>query len=119
MDLRSGIANVVFGDSIDPDVAAREDRLVQAVFGWLGRVERKDVHESCLAVDQVVVTALSGPNILRLAQQLDARCPEVIQNMPTMSAHLSVLAVAERTARFFAPANIESLRRALADEGDA
>jgi hypothetical protein len=116
--LISPVARVVFGEPIDAESAEREERLVKAVFGWMDRSSRQAVHAGSSAVG-LAVRALSAPNILRLAERLDARCPEAIPAVPMLAEHMQVLALAERTARFFSQENLESLRQALADEGDA
>jgi hypothetical protein len=118
MDLRSPLAAIVFGDDIDPDRDADEGRLIAALSRWMGRVGRSEIHAYAAAIDTNVGARLSAPNVLRLAQDLDARSPEILQSMPTLTIHLEVLSVADRAARFFSRENIECLRAALADEGD-
>jgi hypothetical protein len=119
MDFKTGIANVVFGEEIDPERAAREEGLLRALIGWINNTARERVAEFSRSVDEVVVPTLSAPNVLRLGQLLQARCPEVLSNMPKLNAHLSVLDVANRAGKFFSLANLESLRKALAEEGDS
>lgn len=117
--LISPVARIVFGETLDSDTTQREETLVQAVFGWMDtRPTRQDVLEGASAIG-LAVRVLSAPNILRLAEKLDARCREAIPAVPMLAEHMQVLVVAERTARFFSQENLESLRQALADEGDA
>lgn len=116
--LRSPIAQVVFGEEVDADRSVKEQRLVDVFCRWVDRVGRAELHQFAVAIDTNVIPYLSAPNVLRIAQLLDARAPEVLQNMRLLTGHLDVLQIAERAGGFFGRGNLQSLRAALMSEGD-
>jgi hypothetical protein len=116
-NLITPVAQIVFGDHLAPELAAREDQLVKAVFGWMDNTSIEDVHENVSNIG-LAVRALSAPNVLRVAEKLHARSQRAVQAVPELADSLRVLAVAERTARFFSEDNLVRLGRAFANEGD-
>jgi len=111
------IAEVVFGEDVDPRRVAEEVRVVARFRQWIQTTDRARMHKLCGEVDRTLIAALSPRSMLEVARVIEERFPEVMANMPRLSAHMKHLERASQLAQVFMPANLAGLARALQEEG--
>jgi hypothetical protein len=113
------IASDIFGESVSAERARLEGVDVQRFRHWINKpeVNKATIHANCLEIDRRLVSKLSGPNMLEVARMIEARCPDVIENMPTLKRNLELLKPAHVLAQVFMPASMAMLIRALEEEG--
>lgn len=114
------IAEVIFDDtaSISPARDEMETRVVRRFKDWLDKADRAEMHAKCSFIDMWLVPALSNRAALEVARLVEARFPEVIENMPLLSRMRDHLQRGHQLAQVFQGPNLAALVAALRDEGD-
>lgn len=111
------LAAVVFGDAGDGGKSAIEGEIVSRFRSWLDGAQRAQVHAKCLLIDTSLIPNLSLSSMLEVARLIEARFPEVIDNMPNLRSHSAHLNRAHQLAQVFMGPNLSALVQALQDEG--
>lgn len=111
------LAEVVFGEDIDPRRQAGEIEVVKRFRAWIETVDRSRIHQLCGEIDRDLIPALSPRTMLEIGRAIEAKTPEVIQNMPNLCVHLKHLERVNQLAQVFMPVNLANLMRALKEEG--
>lgn len=112
------LAAILFGDSKVQPVTPIEAAAVQRFRVWLDGAQRRDMHAACLALDSKLIPGLSHTSMLDVARLIEARFPEVIDNMPTLNAYCEHLNRAHQLAQVFTGPNLAALVLALQEEGE-
>lgn len=118
------LAEVVFGNEAESTAnqgvdRARLEQMVETRFRtWLDAATRSDMHMACAKIDARLISVLSAPCMLEIARLIEARFPEVIENMPNLMRHKAHLGRAHQLAQVFMPTNLDALIRALREEGN-
>lgn len=111
------LAAVVFGDTGAGERSPVELEAVKRFRTWLDGAQRSDVHAACRLLDAELIPSLSHTGMLDVARLIEARFPEVIDNMPNLSLHRDHLDRAHQLAQVFMGPNLAALVHALREEG--
>lgn len=111
------LADIVFDDKVTPDRALLEDKVITRFQEWIHSASRADMHATCLTIDMWLVPSLSSSSMLAVARLIEARFPEVIENMPNLSRQRDHLGRAHQLAQVFQGPNLAALVGALKEEG--
>ena len=111
------LAAVVFGDAGSGERTPIEAAAVKRFRTWLDSAQRNDVHAACHVLDSELIPGLSHMAMLDVARLIEARFPEVIDNMPNLCLHRDHLNRAHQLAQVFMGPNLAALVLALKEEG--
>lgn len=112
------IAEVIFGSDVSAVRARSEERVIDRFKEWFDKASKDTIHQNCAGLDRALIGRLSGPSMLKVARMIEARCPEVIVNMPLLNQHFAQLKRAHTMAQVFMPNSLKMLVQALESEGE-
>lgn len=118
----SRLADVLFGDKPSGGGPLVADAVVERFEGWLAAIptttalERHRLHILAAYLDKQLVAKLPGAYQLRIARIIEAKIPEILVRMPTLSRREKHLRRASELAEIFMPDSLERLAMAIQEE---
>lgn len=111
------IADVVFGERVSKKRMELESLDIERFTVWFAKASLDLMHRKCAEIDKELIAKLSGPSMLKVARLIEARFPEIIENMPNLAKHQQQLTRARTMEQVFMPSSLVLLAQALETEG--
>lgn len=112
----SDFASIVFDDVPWSMLARSEVVVVDRLEKFIAQMALSQLRELVASIDEVVIPCVAGPSMLRLARQLEARDPVLIDFMPRLSGYRAFLGRSASVADALSYRALDKLARAIRDE---